>query len=130
MATIGNSGWYSPSTRPSNDMANDFNSDERLTDEQIKAIEKWVNDAIASEANVKMEVLSLDEAKKSGAHGTFDAKYGDKVKVYTIQKGNKIYSKEICGGPHVESLKGLGTYKIKKQEAVAAGIKRIKAVLE
>jgi len=108
----------------------DFNSDERLTDEQLRAIEKWVNAAIASEADVTMEVLSLDEAKKSGAHGTFDTKYGDKVKVYTISKGNKIYSKEICGGPHVETLAGIGTYKIKKQEAVAAGIKRIKAVLE
>jgi alanyl-tRNA synthetase len=109
----------------------DFNSEERLTDKQLLGIENWVNEAIESGANVKMEVLSLDEAKKSGAHGTFDAKYGDKVKVYTIidVKG-KVYSKEICGGPHVTTLKGMGTYKITKQESVAAGIKRIKAVLE
>jgi alanyl-tRNA synthetase len=53
------------------------------------------------------------------------------VKVYTITGSNgKVYSKEICGGPHVETLAGMGTYKIIKQEAVAAGIKRIKAVLE
>jgi alanyl-tRNA synthetase len=109
----------------------DFNSDERLTDEQLRAIEKWVNDAIASEAKVEMEVMSLEEAKKEGAHGSFESKYGDKVKVYTIKDSKgKVYSKEICGGPHVESLKGMGKYRIKKQESVAAGIKRIKAVLK
>jgi alanyl-tRNA synthetase len=109
----------------------DFNSDERLTDEQLHAIEAWVNEAIASEATVTMEVLSLADAKKSGAHGVFDSKYGDNVKVYTItSSAGKVYSKEICGGPHVESLAGMGTYKIIKQESVAAGIKRIKAVLE
>ena len=109
----------------------DFNSEERLTDEQLRAIEAWVNKAISSEATVKIEVLTLDEAKKSGAHGTFDSKYGDKVKVYTITgPDGTVYSKEICGGPHVETLKGMGTYKIKKQESVAAGIKRIKAILE
>jgi alanyl-tRNA synthetase len=109
----------------------DFNSDERLTDEQLRAIEAWVNEAIASEATVIMEVLTLADAKKSGAHGVFDSKYGDNVKVYTITGADgKIYSKEICGGPHVETLAGMGTYKIIKQEAVAAGIKRIKAVLE
>jgi alanyl-tRNA synthetase len=109
----------------------DFNSDERLTDEQLRAIENHVNTAIKSEANVAMCILGLDEAKASGAHGVFDSKYGEKVKVYTIaDKEGNIYSKEICGGPHVETLKGMGTYKIKKQESVAAGIKRIKAVLE
>ncbi len=109
----------------------DFNSDERLTEEQIKKIEDWVNKAIASEAKVTMEVLSLEEAKKKGAHGTFESRYGEKVKVYTMQgKDGTIYSKEICGGPHVESLKGMGKFKIKKQESVAAGVKRVKAVLE
>jgi alanyl-tRNA synthetase len=109
----------------------DFNSDERLKDEELREIEKWVNDAIASEADVTMEVLSLEDAKKLGAHGSFESKYGEKVKVYTIaDKNGKVYSKEICGGPHVETLKGMGKYKIKKQESVAAGIKRIKAILE
>jgi len=109
----------------------DFNSDERLTDEQLRAIEQWVNTAIASEATVKMEVMSLNEAKKANAHGSFESKYGEKVKVYTVTgPDGKVYSKEICGGPHVETLNGMGTYKIKKQESVAAGIKRIKAVLE
>ncbi len=109
----------------------DFNSDEKLTDKQLRAIEQWVNDAIASEATVKMEVMTLEEAKKAGAHGSFNSKYGEKVKVYTITSPTgTVYSKEICGGPHVETLVGMSTYKIKKQESVAAGIKRIKAVLE
>ena len=109
----------------------DFNSDDRLTDEQVKQIEDWVNNAISSNASVEMQVLSLNDAKKSGAHGVFEAKYGNKVKVYTITgKDGTIYSKEICGGPHVKTLKDMGHYKIIKQESVAAGIKRIKAILE
>ena len=108
----------------------DFNSEERITDEQIKGIEDWVNSAIESEADVDEELMSIEEARKAGAHGTFDSKYGEKVKVYTVHKGAKIYSKEICGGPHVSTTKGMGHYKIKKQESVAAGVKRIKAVLE
>jgi len=109
----------------------DFNSEERLTDEQLRSIEDYVNTAIKSEAIVTMDVMDLAKAKESGAHGVFDSKYGEKVKVYTItDKAGTVYSKEICGGPHVETLKGIGAYKIKKQESVAAGIKRIKAVLE
>ncbi len=108
----------------------DFNADEKLTDEQVKKVESWVNEAINAEADVKMEIMSVEEAKKSGAHGVFDSKYGEKVKVYTISKGNKIFSKEICGGPHVKNTGELGKFKIQKQEAVAAGVRRIKAVLE
>ncbi len=108
----------------------DFNAIEKLTDEQVKKVEDWVNNVIAQECEVVMEILPIEEAKKSGAHGVFDSKYGDKVKVYTIKKGNEIYSKEICGGPHVENTKGMGKFRIAKQEAVAAGIRRIKAVLE
>ncbi|MFA5358060.1 MAG: alanine--tRNA ligase, partial [archaeon] len=108
----------------------DFNSDERLSDAQLKAVEDWVNKAIQACANVNEEILSVDEAKKKGAHGIFDSKYGEKVKVYTVTDGKNIYSKEICGGPHVKTVKGLGHFKILKQESVAAGVKRIKAVLE
>ncbi|MEK6959069.1 MAG: alanine--tRNA ligase [archaeon] len=108
----------------------DFNSDRKLTDEELKKIEDWVNVAISSGAEVKMEILSPEEAKKQGAQGVFDSKYGDKVKVYTVQKGNKIFSKEICGGPHVENTKTMGKFKILKEEAVAAGVRRIKAILE
>jgi alanyl-tRNA synthetase len=108
----------------------DFNSEERLTDEQIKKVEEWVNKVIREEAEVKVELLSLKDAKEAGAHGTFDSKYGEKVKVYTVFKNNKVFSKEICGGPHVKTTKGMGVFKIIKQGAVAAGIKRIKAILE
>ncbi|VVB75330.1 Alanine--tRNA ligase [uncultured archaeon] len=108
----------------------DFNADEKLTEEQLKKVEAWVNDAIKSEAEVKMDIMGVEEAKKVGAQGVFDSKYGEKVKVYTISKGSKIFSKEICGGPHVKNTKELGKFKIQKQESVAAGIRRIKAVLE
>ena len=108
----------------------DFNAIEKLTDEQLKKVEDWVNDAINAEADVQMEILSVDEAKKAGAQGEFGEKYGDNVKVYTISKGKKIFSKEICGGPHVKNTRELGKFKILKQEAVAAGVRRIKAVVE
>ena len=108
----------------------DFNAMEKLTDEQVKKVEDWVNNVIEQECEVVMEILPIEEAKKSGAHGVFDSKYGDKVKVYTVKKADKVYSKEICGGPHVENTKGMGKFKIAKQEAVAAGVRRIKAVLE
>ncbi len=108
----------------------DFNSDEKLTDEQLKKVEDWVNDAIKAEADVEMAVLPIAEAKKLGAQGLFEDKYGEQVKVYTIKKGAKVFSRELCGGPHVKNTKELGKFKILKQEAVAAGVRRIKAVVE
>ncbi len=109
----------------------DFNADEKLSDEQVKKIEDWVNGVIQKNCDVVMEILSLDEAKKQGAHGVFDSKYGEKVKVYTVKgKDGTIYSKEICGGPHVTTTKGMGQFKITKQEAVAAGVRRVKVILE
>lgn len=108
----------------------DFNLEEKMTQEQIKQIEEWINLVISKECEVTMEIMSVEEAKNSGAHGVFDSKYGDKVKVYTVQKGGEIFSKEICGGPHVTNTKEMGKFKITKQESVAAGIKRVKIVLE
>ena len=109
----------------------DFNNEEKLTQEQIKQIETWANDIIQKECDVKMDIMELNDAKKSGAHGVFDYKYEEKVKVYSIvDKEGNIYSKELCGGPHVKTLKGMGKFKIIKQEAVGAGIKRVKIVLE
>ena len=70
--------------------------------------------------------MTVEEAKQQGAVGLFTNKYGDIVKVYSI--GN--YSKEICGGPHVKNTSELGIFKIKKEEAVGAGVRRIKATLE
>lgn len=70
--------------------------------------------------------MTIEEAKKIGAHGVFEDKYGESVSVYSI--GN--FSTEICGGPHVKNTKELGKFKIVKEESVASGVRRIKAILE
>ncbi len=107
----------------------DFNYDKKLTDEQIRKVEEWVNGIIRAEADVSFRIMSVDEAKRLGAQGVFEERYDSTVKVYTIAKGSTVYSIEICGGPHVKNTRELGVFKITKQEAVAAGIRRIKAVV-
>ncbi len=104
----------------------DFNFDRKLTDEEVKAVEDEVNKVIKQNLEVKREELPLKEALKKGAQAEFGAKYPEKVSVYSI--GN--YSKEICMGPHITNTKELGHFKILKEESSAAGIRRIKAVLE
>ena len=108
----------------------DFNYAEKLTPEQLKEVEDLVNEKIAKDLPVTMEEMSLADAKKSGAKGIFDSKYGDKVKVYAIGSSNEYFSREICGGPHVTHLSELGHFKIQKEESSSAGVRRIKAVLE
>ena len=104
----------------------DFNYPEKLTDEQKAEIEKRVNEVIQRDLKMSWEEMSMDEAHKAGAIGLFEGKYGDAVKVYSLGD----FSKEICGGPHVESTGDMGTFRITKEEASSAGIRRIKAVLE
>ena len=104
----------------------DFNYPRKLTEDELKAIEAWVNEAIAANVAVTVDEMSVDEAKAQGAIGVFSAKYGDKVKVYTIGK----YSKEICGGPHAKTTGELHHFRIAKEEASSAGVRRIKAVLD
>lgn len=104
----------------------DFNFDRKLTAEEIKKVEDLVNKKINEAIPVKREEMSLEEAKKRNAQGVFEHKYADKVSVYTIGD----FSIEICGGPHVKNTKELGKFKITKEESSAAGIRRIKAVLE
>jgi len=104
----------------------DFNFDRKLTEEEIKAIETEVNKAISQKLSVTKESMSFEKAKESGAQAEFGTKYPEVVFVYSV--GN--YSKEICMGPHVENTNELGHFKITKEEAVAAGIRRIKAILE
>jgi alanyl-tRNA synthetase len=108
----------------------DFSHSEKLTDEQKQEVERLVNEAIKKDLPVKCEEMSLAEAKKQNAMGVFESKYGEKVKVYTIGKGSNVFSKEICGGPHVERTGKLGNFRIKKEESSSAGVRRIKAVLE
>ena len=103
----------------------DFNLDRKLTPEELAAVEKYVNDAIKADIPVVCEEMSLEDARARNAIGVFDNKYGEKVKVYTMGD----VSCEICGGPHVEHTGQLQGFKIQKQENVAAGVKRIKAVV-
>ena len=104
----------------------DFSHSEKMTPEQLKQVEEIVNEQIKRDLPVISEEMSLENAKKSGAIGLFENKYGNVVKVYTIGD----FSKEICGGPHVKHTGELGHFKIKKEESSSAGIRRIKAVLE
>ncbi len=104
----------------------DFNHKAKLTDIEIKKVEELVNKKIKEKLDVKREEMDVKTAKKSGAGGIFDEKYGKKVSVYSINN----FSKEICAGPHVKNTSELGHFKIIKEESVAAGVRRIKAVLE
>ena len=104
----------------------DFNFERPMTEEEIKEVERLVNEAIKADVPVVMEEMTVAEAKAAGAIGLFESKYGDRVKVYTM--GN--FSKEICGGPHAKRTGELGHFKIIKEQSSSAGIRRIKAVLE
>jgi alanyl-tRNA synthetase len=113
----------------------DFSHSEKVTPEQISKIEEIVNQQIKNNLDVHWEEFPTDEAFKKGAIGAFGDRYGDKVKVYIMQKPgeDKPFSFEICGGPHVHNTSELGAggkkFKILKEEASSAGVRRIKAVL-
>ena len=104
----------------------DFTHPQKMTKEEIQKVEDLVNEQIQRNLDVTCEEMNYEDAKKTGAIGLFTDKYGEKVKVYTIGD----FSKEICGGPHVANTKGMGTFKIKKEESSSSGIRRIKAVLQ
>ena len=112
----------------------DFTYAEKMTPEQLKQVEDIVNEKIEADLPVTMEEMNPEEAKESGAIGLFEHKYGDKVKVYTIGDpstgSGQVFSREICGGPHVSHTGELGHFKILKEESSSAGVRRIKAVLE
>ncbi|MDE1865620.1 MAG: alanine--tRNA ligase [Candidatus Micrarchaeota archaeon] len=108
----------------------DFNWNEKLTEEQVRKVEDWVNNVIKEGADVDYTMMSVEEAKKAGAQGVFEARYEQQVKVYSVHKGDKVFSREICGGPHVKNTRELGHFKITKQEAVSAGVRRIKAIVQ
>jgi alanyl-tRNA synthetase len=115
----------------------DFSQAEKMTPEQIQQVESLVNGAITANCPVTREEMSLEEAKKRGAMGVFDSKYGERVTVYTVAPLDKdghpdlsqAFSQEICGGPHVTATGLLGHFKIQKEEASSAGVRRIKAIL-
>ena len=97
-----------------------------MTPEEIAKAEVMVNEIIGKNLPVNMEIMSLDDAKKAQATALFAAKYGEQVKVFSIGD----FSKEVCGGPHVQNTGELGKLKIVKEEASSAGVRRIRAVLE
>ena len=103
----------------------DFNFPRKVTREELDEIEAYVNGAIEKGIDVQMQEMSLEEARESGATGIFESRYGERVKVYTIDG----YSKEICGGPHAANTAELQGFKIKKEESSSAGVRRIKAVI-
>lgn len=108
----------------------DFSCDHKLTDDEKKKVEDLVNDWIAQGLDVKCEEMKKDDAIKSGAECMFIEKYPDIVTVYSIGNDKETVSKELCGGPHVKNTSELGHFKIKKEEASSAGVRRIKAILE
>jgi alanyl-tRNA synthetase len=121
----------------------DFSHPEKVTREQLDEVEKIVNEQIEKDLPVTWKEEKTDEAFRKGASGAFGDKYGDTVKVYTIGDSQKPFSREICGGPHVEHTGAIGEggngstssprkrkFKITKEEASSAGVRRIKAVLQ
>ena len=110
----------------------DFSYSEKMTPEQIKQVEDLINEKIKEDLSVICEEMNLEDAKNQGAMGVFDQKYGERVKVYTIGNSStgEFFSKEICGGPHVNRASEIGKFKILKEEAVGAGIRRIRAIIE
>ncbi|HLD61178.1 MAG TPA: alanine--tRNA ligase, partial [Patescibacteria group bacterium] len=117
----------------------DFAHPQKMTPEQIKQAEDLVNAAIQRDYLVSWQEMSFEEAKAKGAIGLFEDKYQEKIKVYTVgdpnlpataDPANPTYSREVCGGPHVEHTGLIGKFKIVKEEAVSAGVRRIKAIVE
>jgi alanyl-tRNA synthetase len=117
----------------------DFSHPEKMTPEQIKMTEDLVNSAIIKDYPVSYAEMTFDEAKAKGAIGLFADKYGEKVKVYSVGDSESLpeaspdsptFSREVCGGPHVKNTGELGHFKIAKEEASSAGVRRIKAILE
>ena len=104
----------------------DFAFDRKVTPEELKQVEDYVNKAISEKVDVVRTETTVDEAKKNGAIGVFDSKYGDVVSVYSING----YGAEICGGPHVKNTAELHHFKIIKEEASSSGVRRIKAIVD
>ena len=103
----------------------DFTFGRKVTPEELAQVEALVNEAIAAKVPITMEEMTVPEAKAQGAMGLFESKYGEVVRVYTMGP----YSKEICGGPHASNTGDLVSFKIIKEEASSAGVRRIKATI-
>ena len=104
----------------------DFVHSAPMTEEQVRKVEAIVNEQIRRDLPVSMQTMTIEEARAAGAIALFGEKYGEKVKVYTVGD----FSKEVCGGPHVERTGLLGKFTIQKEQSSSAGVRRIRAVLE
>ena len=104
----------------------DFSHPQPMTGEQVRKVEAIVNEQIARKLPVTMEVMTIEEARAASAIALFGEKYAEKVKVYTMGD----FSKEVCGGPHVENTGVLGKFVIQKEQSSSSGVRRIRAVLE
>jgi len=102
----------------------DFSHPQALTSDEVAQVEAWVNDKIARAIETKTEVMSIDEAKNSGATALFGEKYGDEVRVVSMGDA----SVELCGGTHVSNIAQIGLFMISKESGVSAGVRRIEAV--
>lgn len=114
----------------------DFVFPRKITQDELKNVEEIVNEKIKADLPVRFELLTVEEAKQKGAMGIFEEKYGtlgEKVKAYFVGDpstgSGEAYSKEICGGPHVQHTGLIGTFKIQKEEAISAGVRRIRAIV-
>ncbi|MCH5294958.1 MAG: alanine--tRNA ligase [Treponema sp.] len=109
----------------------DFTFSRPMTGDEIQRVESIVNEKIKEDLPVTMEVMSLEDAQSQGARALFTNKYGESVKVYTIGRDPKSdwYSKEVCGGPHVQHTAQIGDFKIQKEQSSSAGVRRIRAVI-
>ncbi len=108
----------------------DFNYPQKVEREILDNVETYVNEAIEKRCIVDKSQMKKGEARAQGVEGSFWEKYPEEVTVYTVKNGDTIYSQELCGGPHVERTEGMGKFKIVKEEASSAGVRRIKAILE
>ena len=109
----------------------DFTFERPMTKEQIQQVQDMVNEQIKAALPVDMRIMTLDEAKAEGARALFANKYGESVKVYTIGRDvkNDWFSKEVCGGPHVQHTAQIGDFKIEKEQSSSAGVRRIRATI-
>jgi len=109
----------------------DFTFERPMTKEEIQKVQDIVNEQIKADLPVDMRVMTLDEAKAEGARALFSNKYGESVKVYTIGRDvkNDWFSKEVCGGPHVQHTAQIGDFKIEKEQSSSAGVRRIRATI-